>query len=683
MARRQKNYHDGGEQLVLISPDSPWSRPSELPDLRRHRRVALDRETCDLGLQRGLGPGWAFGAAGGFVCGTSIAWVQDGKIRSAYFPVRHPDTECFDPDQVRQWEIDHQRAGVRFVFQNAPYDIGWGATSGVPVPEQSNDTVCMANMIDEQRQSFELDALCATYGIPGKDETLMTEALAAYGWPTSHKERKKHIWRLPARYVGPYAEQDAAATLQLADLMDEEIDRQGVRVAYQLEMDLVPMVHEMRRRGIRVDLDAAARAQDVFRTRSREALRELSERLGQRVGVDEIRQNSWLDRTFTDLKIPFPREDGRGSFEAKWMRRSPHWLPQLACRAKSAEDAAEKFLGTYILGFAHSSSGSDSRIHASINQFRGEDGGTRTYRFSYSDPPLQQIPKRDEDKYLALLTRGVFLPEPGEWWMRADYSQQEYRLIVHFAERLGLTRADIAAQRYRDDLRTDYHVMVAELTGLDRDASKNCNFAKSYGAGKDKFAAMIGKSVDEAVRTMAQYDVEMPFVRELSDLCQKSAEQRGYVLLLDRARIHFDSWEPTWLSRDDKAKGWGSGGRIKMGDCSREEALRRAADPDHPWYRKRLRRAKCRKAMNAKIQGSAARQSKMSMRDCWRAGHVPLLQMHDELDFSVSERRQGDEITQIMRDVVKLNVPMLVDAEYGGNWGKAKCMWEDRGEPAE
>src|SRR6202040_4195780 len=98
------------------------------------------------------------------------------------------------------------------------------------------------------------------------------------------------------------------------------------------------------------------------------------------------------------------------------------------------------------------------------------------------------------------------------------------------------------------------------------------------------------------------------------ELCQKSAERRGYVLLLDRARIHFDTWEPTWLSREEKARGGGSGGRIRMGDCDLAEARMRVADATHPWHRKKLRRAKCRKAMNGKIQGSAARMTKMAMR---------------------------------------------------------------------
>jgi DNA polymerase I-like protein with 3'-5' exonuclease and polymerase domains len=348
-----------------------------------------------------------------------------------------------------------------------------------------------------------------------------------------------------------------------------------------------------------------------------------------------------------------------------------HWLPQLVVRAKSRWDASEKFVGTFVKEFAHL-----GRLHASINQFRSEDGGTRTYRFSYSDPPLQQMPNRDDE--LATLIRGAFLPEEGSWWLAADYSQQEYRLIVHYAELHDMAKSHEAGDRYRNDPRTDFHSMVAEMTGLERKPAKDSNFAKSYGAGIPKFAAMINKTIPEAAAIMEQYDRELPFNRELNEFCQKKAERTGYLRLLDGARIHFEDWEPRWLSRDERAEGWRAGSPWKMGPCRLAEARERVETRGHPWYHKQLRRANCRKAMNALIQGGAARQTKMAMRECHRAGYVPLIQMHDELGFPVTSERDGARITEIMRDVVKLRVPMLVDAEYGRDWGSAKNSWKDR-----
>lgn len=658
MAKARKNYHVGGQQMPLLVPDTDWKlRP--LPDLRRCAEIALDRETKDDGLAQGRGPGWAYRA--GHVIGTSFAWREGSRVRSQYAPVAHPDSECHDMDAVVRWEKDHQKAGVKFVFFNAPYDIGWGHVSGVPVPEKVDDPSCMAYLVDETRLEYSLDALCKWRGFPGKDERLLREAAEAYG-----VDPKTEMYKLPARFVGRYAEQDAEQTLLLRDSLRKDIVEQKLEAAYQLEMDLLPMVHEMRRRGVRVDLEAAERARLHCLRVSEQAFRDLSDKLGQTVGVDEARKNSWLMTVFDKLKVKYPKDnEGRGSFEKSWMQHDPHWLPQLLVRGKAYREAADKFLQSYIIDFAHV-----GRLHASINQFKSEDGGTRTSRFSYSDPPLQQTPARNEE--LSGLIRGCFLSEIDEYWFSADYSQQEYRLIVHFASRAKLKKANIAAQKYIDDPDTDFHQMVSDMTGLERKPAKDTNFAKSYGAGVKKFALMTNKPEAEAKAIMDQYDVEMPFVKQLFERCQTKAEQTGFIRLLDGARMHFETWEPAWLSREERAKGWGSGGKIKMGDCRIEEAKARQEDEEHPWFGKKLRRAQCRKSMNGMIQGGAARQTKMGLRACWKEKLVPLLQMHDELAFSFAREKDGERAVELMRDVVKLEVPMKVDGDWGVSWGDAK-----------
>jgi len=680
--KKAKNPHIGGEQQIMFAPDSDWKRLDVLPDLRKHKVIALDRECKDNGLTTGIGPGWAFGSGGGHVCGTSVAWRDGSEIHSAYFPIRHPDSNCFQAETVAVWERDHIKAGVRFVMQNAPYDVGWGDTDlKVEVPPLIDDTTCMAYMVDENRYSYGLDELCKWRGIPGKDDKLLREAVAAYGFAWDGAAQK-HAWRLPARFVGGYAEQDAVATLLLRESLLPEIELQDVGKAYQLEMDLLPVVHQMRKRGIRVDMEVAEQTQLLLYKRSQKIFEELSEKMGVTVGMDEVRRTEWMVNAFNKCKLQIPIEEKRKSgvtFDKKITSRIDHWLPQLVIKGKAAFEAAEKFIGTYIMKYAHYRSNDGSRLHASINQFRSEDGGTRTYRFSYSDPPLQQMPNRDDE--IAPLIRGIFLPEPGESWLAADYSQQEYRLIVHFAELLGCSRATDAGDKYRNDPRTDFHSMVAEMTGLDRKPAKDANFAKSYGAGISKFALMIRKSEDEAAAIMKQYDEKLPFNSEMNERCRKKAERVGFIRLLDGARIHYDTWEPRWLSKEEKSRGWSSNGLYQMGDCRIEEAKIRIENPDHPWYGKSLKRSLCRKAMNGLIQGSAARQTKAAMRALWREGICPLLQMHDELDFSVATEAQGALACQIMREIVPLRVPMLVDAEYGPTWGKAKYDWAGRAGP--
>jgi DNA polymerase I-like protein with 3'-5' exonuclease and polymerase domains len=642
---------------------SEWKPLSALPDLRRVGIIALDTETKDGGLLAGRGSGWAFGD--GHICGVSVAYRAEGAIRAHYFPLRHLDTQNFDREQLFRWLKDLVASGVRIVTQNGLYDWGWLRTEAaieMPPSDQLEEIGALATMVDENRYRYSLDALCTWRGLPGKDETLLKEGAAALGFSKKAKLATL-IWQLPARFVGPYAEADAANTLALFESLNPVLDRQGTRKAYRLEVDLLPMVHEMRRRGIRIDTAAAEHARDLLLHKRDATFIELSEKLGANIGIAEIGRTAWLAETFDRQGIKYPRtEKGNPSFTAGtngWMHRHPHWLPRLVVKADKYNNAAVNFLETYILGHVV-----NGRVHAEIHPHRSDEGGTRSLRFSYSSPPLQLMPAHDEE--LAPLIRGVFLPEEGEWWAKPDVSQQEFRFIVHYAARHGLRGAKEAAERYHNDPATDFHLYVKELTGRDRQTSKNTNFAKAFGAGVRKFAAMIGKSESEACAIYDQYDRELPFVSKLSTLCERAVRRKGYLTLYDGARRHFDQWAPggTW------EKG--------AGPCGAEEAATRVNDPNHPWYRKTLWRADCRKAMNALIQGSAARHTKLWMRAVWREGICPLLQMHGSLDLSVSSPEQVQLVARLGQEAVKLEVPMKVDIAYGGTWGDAKHTWEER-----
>jgi DNA polymerase I-like protein with 3'-5' exonuclease and polymerase domains len=564
-------------------------------------------------------------------------------------------------------------------MQNAPYDIGWIRASfdnpGAPVGV--DDTTAMSVMLDEHHLAYNLDAIAGRCGVPGKDETILREAAQAWGM-----NPKSDMWRLPAKFVGDYAAQDALATLQCARFMRPLLDDDGVTDAYQLEMDLIPLIQEMRWRGIRIDMDQAQRAYDHCMKVRDETFVELSSKLGEAVGMEEIGRTPWLSRVFDSAGIVYPRtaptsrfKEGQPSFTAGssgWMHKHSHWLPQLIVKADKYNNAATKFIKGFILDYTHK-----GRLHASINQFMSDDEqtggkkGAKTFRFSYSDPALQQMPSRDPD--IGPLIRSCFVPEVGEKWCRVDYAQQEYRLIVHFAKLANLGKADIAAQKYIDDPNTDFHKFVADLTGLDRYNAKQVNFAKVYGAGIPKFAVMINKSEEESKKIVDQYDTEMPFIKEMAELCQRTAGKRGYIRLIDGARMHFPFWEGPWIDWKERENLTKRG--FNLNPCRLHEAQERQQNADHPWHGKWLKRADTRKAMNGLIQGSAARQTKLAMRDCWREGIVPLLQVHDELNTSVASQADGERMARLMRDAVKLEIPVGADPEYGTNWTDAKHEW--------
>jgi DNA polymerase-1 len=476
----------------------PWTPLTKLPDLRRVGIVALDTETCDDRLRADLGSGWFCKA--GHLCGFSAAYRADGAVRSFYAPLRHPDSENFDSEKAFAWLRDLLASDVRVVTQKGLYDYRWlRADAGIimPSPDRLEEIGAMAATIDENRLHYDLDSLCAWRGIPGKNTAELQAGAAAIGLPKKANVRA-NIWRLPACYVGTYAEADAAATLLLFENLDPLLDQENTRSAYRLDVELLPLVHEMRRRGIRIDADAAVKARDTLIAKRDAVLAELADNLGTTIGIDEIHGRKWLVSTFDRHKIIYPRTaKGNPSFRAGqsgWLDRHDHWLPRLVAKAKRYHHAAINFVDGHIL--KHLVAG---RIHSELHPFRAEDGGAKSSRFSYSDPPLQQMPSRDPE--IGLLIRSAFLPEEGEIWLKPDASQQEFRLLVHYAESLNLAGAHEAAEKYRTDPRADFHSYAAGITGLDRSAAKNVNFAKIYGAREKKFSQMINKSLARQPRS--------------------------------------------------------------------------------------------------------------------------------------------------------------------------------------
>lgn len=645
MAKKKGNPNQ--MPMGFLLPETDWEVPRSLPDFSGERIVAVDIETKDDGLNNDIGPGWVYGL--GYIAGVGITTSRESK----YFPVRHPETSNWDQGPLVSYLHDLFNSSTRVVFHRAIYDLGWLTTSwGLPIPRNLDDTMIMEFMLHEYEKTFNLDDTCRRNGIKGKDETLLRQAADAYSC-----DPKKDMWRMPAKYVGPYGEQDGNATLEAAQLLLPQIENQGALEAYRLEIDLIPMIIDMRRRGIRVNTNYCEELKDQLIVDRDEVLAEISRNLaiGRDITIGDINSPMFLEKAFNSESLPVPRTArGNPSFEADVISKIDHWLPELILKAKQMNEASNKFVGKYILGYVHR-----GRIHAEIHQTKSDDGGTRTTRMAYSDPPLQQMPSRNP--LIKRRIRQAFEPEEGTIWGALDYSQQEYRLIVHFAYLMSLPGAAEAVEQYIQDPRTDFHTMVAEMTKLPRKKAKDVNFAKAFGAGVPKFALMTGMSLEEAAATMSQYDEEMPFVKRLNETCSSLANRRGYIRLLDGARSHYDLWEPRWQDGEFLAA------------VKQEEAMRRVRDSNHPWFRKKLKRAMTHKAMNSLIQGSAARMTKLAMRESYRAGLLPLLQMHDELDYPFNDPNDAKLAQEIMRDVVKLEVPLVVDAEFGTNWGEAEA----------
>ena len=346
--------------------------PNDLPDLRRVGRIAIDSEERDNGLAADRGSSWPW--HDGHVCGISVAYRADGQVRGHYFPMRHPDTQNFPPEQVYAWLKDHIAAGLSFVAHNGPFDWGWFRTeAGIHVPsgERLEELGALATLTNENRHGYGLDTLARSCGLPGKDERLLKEGCLALDLIANKRKKfrpQNYLWQLPAKYVAPYAVADAINTLLTYELFDPILDQENTRAAYRLECNLVPLIIEMQLRGIRIDISAAERARDFLLGKRDAALNQLSDKLGMPVSMDELNQNDWKVEICDREGVAYPRtEKGNPSFAKDWTEGHPHWLPQLIREAGKYHRVGDLFVDKFILG--HMVNG---RIHAEIHpQNRG------------------------------------------------------------------------------------------------------------------------------------------------------------------------------------------------------------------------------------------------------------------------------------------------------------------------
>ncbi len=657
-----KLFQKFGTQLPMFVGNVPiidfneWKPIEKLPDLSQCRYVAVDTETNDPGLREGVGSSWAW--HDGFIAGISVAYRDvERKLVSFYVPINHPETPCFDRNQAICW-LDNlfHKTNVRIIFHNAPYDCGWIETDlGIKPPQYIYDTCAMAVMVDENKDSYSLDNLCSEYGLPKKDETLLRDAVRAYGGITKSIDLTKLvIYRLPAQFADIYARQDAESTLLLFEELKHTLFEENTVEAFKLEMDLIPMTLAMRRRGIRIDIPFIEKKIVEFTTLRDRMLKDLNEKLETNITIDDIQSADRLEPYFEKLGFELPRtKTNKASFTKNWMLASSHWLPKAVVDIEVLTGGIEKFLKTYLLGYQH-----NGRLYPNINQFKSEMGGTRSFRFSMSEPPVQQSPSdklaksSETGAMVAKAFRQALLPEIGEQWGSIDISQQEYRLAVHFAYIGNYQDASKVREQYINNPNSDFHQICADMTGLSRRSAKDVNFAIVYGAGLDKFILMTGIERSKAIEILATYDSKFPFMKMISRDINKFAKENGYIELIDNARCHFSLFEP---ARYDDIKYVGL-------------PLEKAKDK---WPNERLQRHGTHKAWNRKIQGSAARQIKLIMRECWRDGIIPLLQMHDELAIS-GDTELFDKVKHHMENDVTFSIPMITSLGFGANWSEAK-----------
>jgi DNA polymerase I-like protein with 3'-5' exonuclease and polymerase domains len=625
-------------------PDTGWLPPSEFPNLAAARVLAVDTETKETDWDRG--PGWARGQ--GHIVGVSVA-TDDGA--RWYFPVRHevePEHNLV-PEHVFAW-LRHEmsRKHQPKVGANLIYDLGWLAEENVEVAGELVD-VQHAEALLNERGEVNLDYLGEKYLGEGKTTNQLYQWCADFYGGSANGDQRGNIWRAPPRLVGPYAEQDAVIPLRVARCQYPLLEQEGLLDVLRMENGLIRLMIAMRRAGVSVDVDRA----EALRVKLLGMEQEAQARLNHIAGsIVEVNKAATIVRAFDAMGLKYPLSPtGKPSFTQAWLKAQDNPVANAINEVRKLSKLRGTFIESYVLN-GHV----NGKLHGQFHLLRSDEGGTRSGRLSSSDPNLQNIPSRDE---LAALIRGLFIPDPGhKQWRKYDYSQIEYRFLVHYAIGPG---ADEARAQYADDPNTDYHdfviSMIKTMTGyeLARKPAKNINFGLIYGMGVAKLLATLGLSKEEGKKLFDAYHAAIPYAKAVMEMCSGLAEEQGYITTILGRRSRFDLWEPKN----------GEGPALTL-----DNALRTYGH---------IRRAYLHKATNRRLQGSAADMMKFAMWRCWEDGvfaatGVPRLTVHDELDFSDTGHSDEafDYMQHVLENALPLRVPVRADPEVGPDWGNVK-----------
>ncbi len=615
----------------MFGVQTEWDCPEEFPNLADAKFIAIDLETKDPDLKaKGSGAIQGHGEIVG------IAVAVEGW--SGYYPIAHEGGGNMDRRIVLEWFKKVCATDAVKIFHNAMYDVCWIKAYGIPINGHIIDTMVMASLIDENRLWYSLNSVSFDYLGEVKNEKALKEAAESWG-----VDPKKEMYKLPAMYVGSYAEKDAELTLELFKVLSREISKQNLTNIFDLETQLFPCLIDMKFKGVCVDVDKAHTMKQQLCKQEEQLMYKVKEETGIDVQIWAARS---IAKAFDKLSLEYSTTEKTGapSFTKNFLSNHKHPMVKNIAKAREINKAHTTFIDT-ILKHQHK-----GRIHADINPIRSDQGGTVTGRFSYSNPNLQQIPARNKE--LGPMIRSLFIPEKNHKWGCFDYSQQEPRLVVHYAATTEPICFDDSVgnivNKFKDNS-VDFHQTVADMANISRTQAKTINLGLFYGMGKAKLQAELGLNTkQEAENLFNQYHQNVPFVRDLMGHTSKTAQSSGSIGTLLGRRCRFNKWEPNQF------------GMHKPMDF--EEAER-------TYGRGRIRRAFTYKALNKLIQGSAADMTKKAMVDLYNEGIVPHIQIHDELDISIQSEEQSKKIIEIMENAVSLEVPNKVDYESGLTWG--------------
>lgn len=650
-------------QMIMFEPSSDWRPPdlNSLPDWTGAKRVGIDCEGCDP-MIRQLGPGIR---RGGRTVGYSFA-IEDGP--KFYLPYGHEDAvDNLPRDNVMAY-LKHQlkRFDGELVGANIAYDLDYMWEDGLETPLVSRyrDVQIADPLIWERHMKYSLQAIAERHGFEGKNETLLKEAAAAYGL-----DPKADMWRLKARFVGDYAEDDADLPLKILRKQERILEENNCLGIYDLESRLTPVLVKMRRRGVAVDMNRLEKVHDWTIVEEQKALDAVKSATGCTIGLNQANNATNLRAALTAAGLD-PSASTAAEFESM-----KHPVAAAIVRARKMW----KIRTTFVASIATYQT--NGRIHCTFHQMRktdedtGEEKGVAVGRLSCADPNMQQQPG-DKDPEVGPLWRAIFRPDEGKLWTSNDFSQQEPKWSFHFSALMeqrgvkGMAGALALCDQFKANPNLDVYQPLADACGIKRKPAKIVWLARCYGKGGGGMARDLGMPT----RWMT-YDRR--------DWCKVPVESdRGQELVRDGAfswedagiecQAIIDSFDETMPFLKSAAKK--AIERVKKDGfittalgrrCHFEKDQRGEYNDDY-------------RAFNRVIQGSAADQVKQAVVDMDDAG-IPLqLQVHDEINWSAVDREEAEFGAKLMRESIPgLLVPFKVDVETGDSWGDSmkKGAW--------
>jgi len=649
--------------------------PEDL-DLNNIDTVAIDIETYDPNLKsKGLGAI----RNDGFICGIAVATEND----LAYFPLRHSDIFIDFKRDEKIWDVLNKRIfqneKITKVFHNAMYDVCWiRAVTGMMIKGRIVDTMIAASVIDENRFKYSLDALSKDYLNEQKYKYDLQQKTLEWSGGTV-KDPMTNMHKLPASIVKEYAKQDVNLTYKLWKLFDKKIDevlytkddgeQKTCRQIFELETKLFLCLVDMKFKGVKIDVAKAIQFGRHLKKRRDQIIKAIE-------NITTIHVDIWAAASIKKLLDHLCIKDYKVTPKSKmpqlpkdYLRKHNNKCLRMIAKAREYDKAVNTFIDG-LLEYVH-----EGRIHADINQIRSDTGGTVTGRFSMSNPNLQQIPAKG---YIGSKMRELFIPEDGCKWGSFDYSQQEPRIVVHYAIKLGLPGTESLKDEFdRDD--ADFHQIVADMANISRKQAKTINLGLFYGMGKIKLQKELGLDQRQAKELFNEYHSRVPFVRQLSQELIAFSKQNKLLFTLHDRFCRFDRWETTnkeWNPETNRFNEVPLYTREQAMEAFKAEMLDKykenKIDANYMDYFERYYTpAFTYKALNRLIQGSAADMTKKAMVDLHEKGIIPHIQIHDELCFSITDH-EPELIKNVMEQTIPLEVKNKVDFESGPNWGTIK-----------